>query len=65
MYFVLESGSLLQLLLEGNYEAILLSEAVCDVFTAPLAKDTIESYLEKQIQAYLDCSSAEVDSMER
>ncbi|XP_053159769.1 tetratricopeptide repeat protein 27 isoform X2 [Hemicordylus capensis] len=62
-----ESGSLLQLLLEGNYEAILLSEAVQNVFTKPAAgeEETIDSYLERQIQVYLDCSSADVDSMER
>lgn len=62
-----ESGSLLQLLLEGNYEGILLSEAVQNVFTTPSAggEETIDSYLEKQIQAYLDCSSADADCMER
>uniref|UniRef100_A0A670HXT3 Tetratricopeptide repeat protein 27 n=1 Tax=Podarcis muralis TaxID=64176 RepID=A0A670HXT3_PODMU len=51
--FILESGSLLQLLLEGNYEAVLLSKAVQDIFTTP------------EIQDYLDCSSADTDPMER
>ncbi|XP_070583221.1 tetratricopeptide repeat protein 27 [Erythrolamprus reginae] len=61
-----ESGSLLQLLLEGNYESIFLSKAVQNVFTTSSEKeDTIESYLEKQIQAYLACSSADIDSIER
>ncbi|KAM6461781.1 tetratricopeptide repeat protein 27 [Liasis olivaceus] len=61
-----ESGSLLQLLLEGNYESIFLSKAVQNVFTTSSEEeDTIESYLEKQIQAYLDCSSADIDSIER
>ncbi|XP_060100342.1 tetratricopeptide repeat protein 27 [Heteronotia binoei] len=62
-----ESGSLLQLLLEGNYEVILLSEAVQNIFTVPAAakEEKFDSYLEKQIQAYLDCSSVDVDSVER
>ncbi|XP_015283659.1 PREDICTED: tetratricopeptide repeat protein 27 [Gekko japonicus] len=62
-----ESGSLLQLLLEGNYEAILLSEAVQNIFTVPAAtkEEKFDSYLEKQIQAYLDSSSVDVDSVER
>lgn len=65
--FILESRSLLQLLLEGNYEAVLLSKAVQDIFTTPevTEEDTIASYLEKQIQDYLDCSSADTDPMER
>ncbi|ETE61209.1 Tetratricopeptide repeat protein 27, partial [Ophiophagus hannah] len=55
-----------QLLLEGNYEFIFLSKAVQNVFTTSSGKeDTIENYLEKQIQAYLDCSSADIDSIER
>ncbi|XP_044308072.1 tetratricopeptide repeat protein 27 [Varanus komodoensis] len=62
-----ESGSLLQLLLEGNYEAILLSKAVQNIFTRPVRaeEETIDNYLEKQVQGYLDYSSADIDSMER
>ncbi|KAM3853073.1 tetratricopeptide repeat protein 27 isoform 2-T2 [Vipera latastei] len=61
-----ESGSLLQLLLEGNYESIFLSKAIQNVFTVSSGKgNTIESYLEKQIQVYLDGSSADIDSIER
>ncbi|XP_048340105.1 tetratricopeptide repeat protein 27 [Sphaerodactylus townsendi] len=62
-----ESGSLLQLLLEGNYENILLSEAVQNIFTAPatVKEEKFDSYLEKQIQVYLDCSSANTDNVER
>lgn len=66
-YLISESGSLLQLLLEGNYEAILLSEAVQNIFTVPAAvkEEKFDSSLEKQIQAYLDCSSVDVDNVER
>ncbi|XP_060609985.2 tetratricopeptide repeat protein 27 isoform X1 [Anolis sagrei] len=61
-----ESGSLLQLLLEGNYESILLSKAVQNIFSAPAGnEEPIDSYFKKQIQLYLDCTSADVDTIER
>ncbi|XP_062830375.1 tetratricopeptide repeat protein 27 isoform X2 [Anolis carolinensis] len=61
-----ESGSLLQLLLEGNYESILLSKAVQNIFTAPAeTEEPLDSYFKKQIQLYLDCTSADVDAIER
>ncbi|KAM4678700.1 tetratricopeptide repeat protein 27 isoform 2-T2 [Amazona ochrocephala] len=60
-----ESGSLLQLILEGKYEALFLHSAIQNVFSASsVAEESISSYLEKQILAYLDCST-EVDNMER
>uniref|UniRef100_A0A8B9GK21 Tetratricopeptide repeat protein 27 n=1 Tax=Amazona collaria TaxID=241587 RepID=A0A8B9GK21_9PSIT len=60
-----ESGSLLQLILEGKYEALFLNSAIQNVFSASsVAEESISSYLEKQILAYLDCST-EVDNMER
>ncbi|XP_062485548.1 tetratricopeptide repeat protein 27 [Pezoporus occidentalis] len=60
-----ESGSLLQLILDGKYEAVFSSSAIQNVFSASsVAEENIDSYLEKQILAYLDCS-AEVDNVER
>ncbi|XP_068532568.1 tetratricopeptide repeat protein 27 isoform X1 [Anas acuta] len=60
-----ESGSLLQLIFDGKYEAIFSNSAVRNVFSASsVSEENIESYLEKQILTYLDCS-AEVDNVER
>ncbi|XP_005296330.2 tetratricopeptide repeat protein 27 isoform X2 [Chrysemys picta bellii] len=60
------SESLLQLHFEGNYEAILLSEVIQDVFTTlTMTEEKIDTYLEKLIVAYLDCSAADADNMER
>ncbi|NWS68183.1 TTC27 protein, partial [Crotophaga sulcirostris] len=60
-----ESGSLLQLIFDGRYEAIFSNSAIKNVFSASsVAEENIDSYLEKQILAYLDCS-AEADNMER
>lgn len=63
--FPSESGSLLQLILDGKYEALFSNSAIQNVFSASsVAEENIDSYLEKQILAYLDCS-AEVDNVER
>uniref|UniRef100_A0A8B9T014 Tetratricopeptide repeat protein 27 n=1 Tax=Anas platyrhynchos TaxID=8839 RepID=A0A8B9T014_ANAPL len=60
-----ESGSLLQLIFDGKYEAIFSNSAIRNVFSASsVSEENIESYLEKQILTYLDCS-AEVDNVER
>ncbi|KFV69039.1 Tetratricopeptide repeat protein 27, partial [Dryobates pubescens] len=60
-----ESGSLLQLIFDGKYEAIFSSSAIQNIFSASsVTEENIDSYLEKQILAYLDCS-AEADNMER
>nr|XP_005296331.1 tetratricopeptide repeat protein 27 isoform X3 [Chrysemys picta bellii] len=60
------SESLLQLHFEGNYEAILLSEVIQDVFTTlTMTEEKIDTYLEKLIVAYLDCSAADADNVER
>ncbi|KAM7171962.1 tetratricopeptide repeat protein 27 isoform 1-T1 [Macrochelys suwanniensis] len=60
------SESLLQLHFEGNYEAILLSEVIQDVFTTlMMTEEKIDTYLEKLIVAYLDCSAADADNVER
>uniref|UniRef100_A0A7M4F3I6 Tetratricopeptide repeat protein 27 n=1 Tax=Crocodylus porosus TaxID=8502 RepID=A0A7M4F3I6_CROPO len=61
-----ESGCLLQSFLEGNYEAILLSEVIQDVLSAPTVREEkIDSCLEKAILAYLDSSSEDIDNVER
>ncbi|XP_053315084.1 tetratricopeptide repeat protein 27 [Spea bombifrons] len=52
-----EISSLLRQLFEGNYESILLSPRVQDIFTAPTTHEKIDLYLEKHISAYLDTSS--------
>ncbi|XP_021248144.1 tetratricopeptide repeat protein 27 isoform X1 [Numida meleagris] len=60
-----ESGSVLQMIFDGKYEAIFSNSAVRSVFSASsVAEEDIESYLEKQILMYLDCST-EVDNVER
>ncbi|XP_074844652.1 tetratricopeptide repeat protein 27 isoform X2 [Carettochelys insculpta] len=60
------SESLLQLHFEGNYEAILLSDVIQDVFTTfTVIEEKIDAYLEKLIVTYLDCSAADADNVER
>ncbi|KFQ27429.1 Tetratricopeptide repeat protein 27, partial [Merops nubicus] len=59
-----ESGSLLHLILDGKYEAIFSNSVIRSVFSTSVMEENIDSYLEKQILAYLDCS-AEVDNLER
>ncbi|XP_039916140.1 tetratricopeptide repeat protein 27 isoform X2 [Hirundo rustica] len=60
-----ESGSLLQLMFDGKYEAIFSNSAIQNVFSeSSVTEENIDTYLEKQILAYLDCS-AEVDNVER
>lgn len=49
-----DGGSLLQLVCEGDFEAVLFSSAVQGLLGgAPEAGDSIEAYLERQVLSYL------------
>ncbi|KAG5266794.1 hypothetical protein AALO_G00236280 [Alosa alosa] len=62
-----EGGPLLQSLLEGDFEAVLLSPQVLDLLGAEseaVEGETIEAYLERKVLAYLS-DSTEDDRLER
>ncbi|XP_006638893.1 tetratricopeptide repeat protein 27 isoform X1 [Lepisosteus oculatus] len=60
-----ESGPLLESLLEGNFESVLLSPVILDILGADRAgEEKIDGFLEKQVLAYLS-NSTEDDKAER